>query len=551
MTASLSRPRSWSRRCAGLLLAVAAVLLLTVAPAAAHAVLEESAPASGAVLASAPATVTLRFDESVTTVPTSLRVFGPSGQRVDDGALARPGGDSTRVSVGLKGSLPDGTYLVSWRVVSADSHPVSGAYSFSVGAASATPPALAEPTERNDPTLTVLLGLGRWLGYLGAAVLAGGVLFLLRCWPPGWSDAIARRLLLGGAGAVLVGAVIGVLLKGPYDAALGLSAVAHRDLLGEVLGSTYGRGVVARGCAALAALLLLLAARGRPSRLWGIALGAVLAGLLATFGATGHAIAADQRALRLLADFVHVAAMSAWLGGLTLLAVVLLTRRGDAGVAATVAARFSPVAAISVAALVVTGVYQGWRQVGSWAALDGTTYGRELAVKVALVAAALAAAAVSRWWVSSSRRHQQPDTYPIRVGVASEAALGVVVLALTSALVATQPARTAYHPSVAANLTLGPDTVQVSAVPAGDRSMEVHLYVFDRDGQPTQPAELTADLGLAAKQIGPLPVELQQAGVGHELATITVPTRGDWTLTVRLRITDVDAYGDVVTLPIR
>jgi hypothetical protein len=126
-----------------------------------------------------------------------------------------------------------------------------------------------------------------------------------------------------------------------------------------------------------------------------------------------------------------------------------------------------------------------------------------------------------------------------------------LVLGLTSALVATEPARSAYHPSVSANLALGPDLVQVSAVPAGDRRMTVHLYVFDARQRPTEPQALSASVSLASADIGPLALRLQRVGRGHRVAAVAVPVAGQWRLDVDLRTSPIDEYTKVVTLPIR
>lgn len=524
-------------------LAITAAAVLAASPVWAHATLEGSDPAPSATLAALPGSVTLTFDEAVTTLPTSLRVYGPSGNRIDDGVLAHPGGLGDEISVGLTGA-ERGTYLVSWRVISADSHPVSGAFTFSVGTPTKAPVA---PAVHTDRTVSVALGITRWLGYLGAAVLIGGVAFLICCWPGGWAESRARRLLwVGWAGAV-VGAVGGVLLKGPYDAALGLSHLGRPELLREVLDTTYGRGMIAR-LVLLALLVALLRSRPRrttrPLAVAGVVLGPAL---LASYSVTGHAVAQSHRVFSLAVDIGHLAAMSLWVGGLVMLTLVVL-RDHDLAIAEPVVRRFSPVALGSVLVLIGTGVVQAVRQVGAWGALTDTTYGRELLIKLGIVALVLIGAMFSRTWVHARAPH---DLSALRHTVAFEAIGVVAVLAVTAGLVSTEPAKTAYHPTVAVNLALGTDTVQVSAVPAGDRRMQVHLYVFDKHNQPTDPPELTASVTLPGPNIGPLPLPLVKAGPGHEIGGLTVPVTGDWQLAVTVRTSAIDSYTRTVPLPIR
>jgi copper transport protein len=157
----------------------------------------------------------------------------------------------------------------------------------------------------------------------------------------------------------------------------------------------------------------------------------------------------------------------------------------------------------------------------------------------------------------------------LRRGVVVETVAAMLILAVTAALVATAPARTAYRPSVEQTLQLGPDTAQVSAVPTGDRQMELHVSFFGPDGAPTEPQEVTATLRLPDQDLGPLPVTLQAMGAGQampgmapgqampgmdagqKMGTIAVPVTGNWTLTVSARTTAFDVYIKDVTLPIR
>jgi copper transport protein len=570
-------------------IAVATALAVTD-PASAHATLSGSNPAPGAVLTRAPAAVTLHFDESVSTVPGSLRVLAPDGSPADTGVVHQSG-DGSDISVDLSRATKHGSYFVSWRVVSADSHPISGAFTFAIGTTSAAPAAIdAQNSAGSGPGLALILGLGRWASYLGLVLLLGGVVFLSVCWPAGWAQRRARVLLGLGWALSLVAALVGLGLKGPYDAGLPLSQAGTPDLVTEVLATAYGKALLAR--------LLLLAGiaiwyrrrRRNPDRArnpatparWIGALAGV--GFLATFTATGHAVAGSGRVLAFTADLAHLGAMASWVGGLVMLSTVLL-RADQPAEAAQAVPVFSRLATASVAVLVVTGSYQGWRQVGSLPALAATTYGRELIVKLALVAVALSFGAAARTWV---RRHQPSCPVVVyaasandllnprpaeaagkvtpaalrtlRRGLVVEAVAAILILAVTAALVATAPARTAYQPSVQATLQLGPDTAQVSAIPAGDRQMALHVSFFGPNGTPTTPQEVTATLRLPDQDLGPLPVTLQGMaagqempgmGPGQETTTIAVPVLGDWTLTVSARTTAFDVYTKDVTLPIR
>jgi copper transport protein len=251
-------------------------------------------------------------------------------------------------------------------------------------------------------------------------------------------------------------------------------------------------------------------------------------------------------------DTVHVLAASTWLGGLVLLlAVVLRPEPAVVGVAepdelAPVVRRFSRLAAILVLLLVATGIYQAARQVGSFGAFGATTYGRELLAKIGVICVVLLLAAGSRAFVW---RGGHPSR--LRRTVLGEALGLAVVLGITSALVATEPAKTAYHPTASANLSIAGDTVQVSVVPDGDRQMQLHLYLFGPNQQPTDPKEVDASVSLPAKSIGPLPVALAVAGPGHRTGTIAVPMTGSWQLAVTVRTSAVDEATGYLTMSIR
>src|SRR5438034_11096386 len=112
------------------LLVIAVVLsALTAVPSAfAHAILQESSPRNNSVARTSPSTVSLQFNEAVETAFGSIRVYDCAGGRVDSGKIVRPSKSSVAVKIDRK--LGRGSYTVTWRVISADSHPVAGAFVF-------------------------------------------------------------------------------------------------------------------------------------------------------------------------------------------------------------------------------------------------------------------------------------------------------------------------------------------------------------------------------------------------------------------------------------
>ncbi|HEV7726510.1 MAG TPA: copper resistance CopC family protein [Modestobacter sp.] len=567
----------------------------TARPAAAHATVVTTTPADGARLTAAPAEVTVEFDEDVSLGAGYARVLGQDGRRVDAGA---PAVRDKLLTVPLRDALPAGSYVVTWRVVSADSHPVSGAWSFVVGDGELVAPSAADIGAAADPVVAAALPAARWLGYLGLALGLGVPVFLLACWPAGWSVPLMRRLTRAGLAAVAVGGVLSVLLQGPYAAGAGLTGVVDLQLLGTTAGSVYGLTVLLRVvlAAVLAVVLLLGGQAGRaPGRpLLGVAAGLALA-LVLTVATVGHPVAGELPALAVAVTAVHVAAMSCWLGGLAALLGGVLAREVPLAALRPVLPRWSQLAAGLVTALVLTGVLQSVREVGSPSALVHTAYGWLLLAKVAVVVAVLLAAALSRDWVQTrmgGRPRRPPaarrvagsayrapeeraaavavavaaveDTTPVplrvlRRTVLVEAVGALVVLALSAVLVGTPPAKAAVAAPVEVTLPLqsaagaaGNGSVQVSLAPATPGPTSLHVYLYDAAGRLTQPRDISVTLTEPQQQIGPLDVDLATAGPGHYVGDgATLPAAGTWTLAVTVRLDEFTAVTASTVFPVR
>ncbi|MCZ2850219.1 copper resistance CopC/CopD family protein [Modestobacter sp. VKM Ac-2978] len=572
----------------------------TARPAAAHATVTTTTPADSARLDFAPAEVVIEFDEPVSLGAGYARVLDGDGERVDTGAAEVRG---STLTVPLREGLPDAGYVVTYRVVSADSHPVSGAFSFAVGNGELVAAGSVGEGDGADPGVAVALPVARWLSYLGLTLGLGVPLVLATCWPGGWAVSRLRRLAGAGLAAVVVGGVLSLLLQGPYAAGSGLGSLVDPQLLGTTLDSTFGRTLLLRVvlAALLAAVLLRSWRRGSaPGTGWLIAAGVLAAALVVAVAAVGHPVAGPLPVLAVAVAAVHVAAMSAWLGGLVALFAGALRGPTPAGELVAALPRWSSLAAGCIGALVVTGVLQSVREVGSVSALFATTYGWVLVAKVALVLLVLVAALVGRDWVQQrvgtrrrpSRRvvaqafaaGEAPATDgpatdgpvtgdpatedpaaepPATIGVLRRAVLlelvgAAVVLALSAVLVGTPPAKAAVAQPVEVTLplqsaggTTGAGTVQVLLDPATPGPTTLHVYLFDADGRLTQPQQIGVTLTEVEQEIGPLDVDLAPAGPGHYVGDPTLPTTGTWTLTATVRLDEFTAATASTVFPVR
>src|SRR4029450_11771740 len=146
--------------------------------ASAHAILLSTTPGNDSVVAAAPRSVALRFNEPVESAFGSVRIYDPQAKRVDNGRITRP--DGKTVEAGIGGPLADGTYTVTWRVVSADSHPVSGAFVFHVGHPSANAGGVAAQVLGGGTprSVDVLFTIARFFDFALLLLVIGGAVAL-------------------------------------------------------------------------------------------------------------------------------------------------------------------------------------------------------------------------------------------------------------------------------------------------------------------------------------------------------------------------------------
>ena len=471
-----------------------------------------------------------------------MRVFDSDGDRVDTGRIAHPDGKDDVVAIALP-KLSEGAYVVTWRVISADGHPVQGAFAFRVGdAAPATDEEVAAllAARGGEPIVGVAYAAGRSIAFGALLLLVGGVVFLQLALP---ADADRRRfrVLLIASWLALVGATVANLgLQGAYGGGLGLADAFRPAVVQDVLRTRLGHVYVGR-LLVLAAAVVLLRRVLRPTRLpaaWKAA--AILAGvaLCATPGLAGHASAGPHTLMAMVADTVHVSAAAAWIGGLAAL-LVLVSQNTETDAMAPAVRRFSGVALVSVVALVGTGVFQAWRQVGSVDQLTSTSYGRLLLVKTAVVVGILAVAALSR---QLAHAQWSPTTLDrLRRRVAAEVALGVVVVVITGLLVNAVPARIGASQPQSGELASANLLLDYTITPGRAGTNEIHLYTLTKAGQQQPVEEMTLTMSLPEKDIAPIPVDLEFAGPGHyQSFRFLLPIRGRWRIDVTARTSDVD-----------
>lgn len=556
------------RRLVGALTLACGAIVLAAAPASAHAQLERTEPEAGAVLDAAPNEVVVFFSEGVPAGDDALRVFDGRGERVDDGEVRRVDGDDT-LAVGLR-EIGDGGYVIAYRVVSADSHPITGAFTFRVGSQATAVDAdtvaglvaEAEPGPGVGGTYAIV----RFLAFAGLVVLVGGAAFLALVWREGAGLTAVRRILWGAWAVLALATVAGLGLQGAEENGLDLLDAARPSVVVDVLDTRFGVVWLLRLGLLATAVPLLLALRR--SAAWQAPAALVGLGLVLTPALSGHASSGDLVPLAIVADTVHVAAVSLWLGGLVVLLGFVLRRR-QAEVLRAVVPRFSALALAAVATIVVTGSFQGWRQLRSLDALTDTSYGRLLLIKTAAFAGLVALGALNRAVVRQrlwaplavagypagpGAALADPDGVTVerlRRAVGIEVAVAVGVLAVTALLVDADPARSETtersEPFAAVVEAEGAD-VEISLTPGSTGANDVELSVITASGE--DPLEVTATMSLPDRDIGAIDLELAATDQGRWTGTVDLPIAGDWLLEVRLLLTEIESDTASLTVPI-
>lgn len=541
------------------------VLALAVTGAAsAHAYLVKTNPASGAVLQASPRQVTLVFDENVATNSGALGVYDANGNHVDSGAVLRPAGDTVAIAIPTR--LKDGTYTVAWRVTSADTHVVHGAFTFSVGVPGASGGIASKlEAEQRIPASVSLPFTGiRFLNFLLILAVSGGALTLVAVFRRS-SEPVRRSLtglLVPAAALLALMAVAGLPLEAAESAGSGLWGGFAASAISAVRHLRFGEVWLLRAWIALAIAAVAFSLEHRPTGLRGAREGllTVLAvALLFTPSASGHADIAGP--LAFAADAAHVAAASVWFGGLlfVVLGLALAPEGRRWPLAAETVPRFSTFAVGAVAVLVVAGVLNAYLEVRAWRGLWESTYGELVLAKVALVLPLIALGAFNNR-ISVPRLRQriasriEKRRFLAAVGV--ELILLVAVLAVTAVLVDEPLAKDVIAQKAAASTTatttVGPYTGKVTLTPGTAGTNTIELTFADKAGKPANLAEVDVAASLPSKNIGPLRYTARRTAPGaYTVSSASFAIAGNWRLELTVRRGAFDEWLKTIPIQIR
>jgi len=509
------------------LIAGLATLLFVVCFAtgvSAHASLISAEPADGSVLATAPKTVQLRFNEPIT--PAVVSLIDAAGKTRSDVAVHAI--DQT-ITLTLPENLPRGTQVVSYRIVLADGHPVAGSLVFSIGEMTAAAVAAA-PT--GSLPVAVLIWLARVGVYLGLFVGVGGAFFA--AWIGQGADgtkAIIAALRIGG-----VSAVVSLGLQGIDLLNLPLADIVTPAPWISALATSLGPSLLI----AVAAMAIAYFALWSPSIAisWGLTSAAML-GVGLSLVSSGHAATAPPSWLTRPSLFLHGIGVAYWVGALAPLAA-MAWRRSDS--LPRVLKDFSAFAAPVVGVLVLTGLGLAVIQLESVGALIGTGYGIILLVKLTLVALLLALAALNRFYLTAMVVSDYRNTRPLLRSVVFECLLVVGILAVVAGWRFTPPPRTLVaevDAPLAVHIHTEAAMFQVLVSPGKVGGNGFVLQLMNGDASPLQAKEATLVLSLPERGIEPLErtAILGPDGYWH-VQGVPLPYPGRWHMRIEALVTD-------------
>jgi copper transport protein len=529
--------------------ALVLILLAHAGDADAHASLLRAEPADGAVIAAPPAALTLTFNEAVSPLTVAA--------------------ENATVTVAARQRLQRGTHVLSWRVTSADGHPVRGSLIFSIGA----PSAQASPTtqDASDRGVRAALWAAKLVIYLGLFMGVGGAFF--RAWVADPGSTAATPWIVALLAVGLAAAPVSVGLQGLDALDLPLGGLTQALAWDAGLATSYGRTAIAAALALLAGLVSLSAgafsgkvATGFPQKMRQpkvspcLARGFALVGLLGVglaLSLSGHASTAEPQLASRSAVFLHGVCVAFWIGALLPLYATVRDARG----ARAELERFSRAVPLAVGLLAASGLWLAVVQLGRIDALWTTAYGQVLACKLAAVMVLLALAAVNRYWLVPKLESADAGApRGLATSIAFECIVAIIILALVALWRFTPPPR-AFDMSAPISIHLHGERAmaQIEIERPKGQGGRASLQVLDGEFQPLAVKEVTLVLANPSAGIEPMrrtATRAEEAGarpgpMNWRIEDLRIPVAGRWNVRVELLVSDFDKVmiEDTVTLP--
>jgi copper transport protein len=501
-------------------------------PVNAHASLVEALPADGAVLDEAPRFVQLRFNEPIS--PVMVKLIGSDGHVRDNITFKA---QNEAIEVALPPDLGQGTHILSFRVISADGHPVGGTLMFSIGQVTGAGTA---DLGSSDPYLPPLIWLTRITLYLALFIGVGGAFFRARIATEGSWPAAASKLIGSAIAFGLVAVPISVGLQGLDALAAPLSLLGVPSVWMAGFETSVGGSAIAGIIALLFAALALRANRVELARALAII---AMAGVGLSLALTGHASTAPPQIVTRPAVFIHAVGAAYWLGALIPLA--LMFNRGVCAEKLATIERFSAVAMPIVGSLVVAGAVLAIVQVERPSALIDSRYGWIFLAKMLAVLLLLTLAARNRFVLTPALATQRPDAETkLKRSIGFEIGLIIAILALVAVWRFTPPPRAlavAISQPASIHIHTAKAMVDFSLTPARVGPTRASMVFLTGDFAPLDPREVTVILSKPDSAIEGIARKAERASDGTwTVDKFILPMAGKWHVRIDVLVTDFD-----------
>jgi copper transport protein len=509
----------------------------------AHAVLLGSTPKANEMIATSPKELVLNFNENVG--PIFFKVLDKSGKEV--GAAGEIKTDGNNLILPLGQELPNGTYVLTYRVISADTHPVGATFGFSVGEPMADLSQMKASTEPAKTSWTLAVAFNRWVLYSAMLLAAGSALFTLLIQTPATVTASTFNLGKSAAAVAAITYVLSVGFGGAEMVLGGAGALLSGDTWARGLQSTLTPSA-AIGIPAMLVLIYGFTGGIERPKNGALTVGAVAA--VGSFLVTGHAATAPPVWMMATVVAVHLFCSAFWFGALYPL--YKTTQIADANAAGTVMHKFSIWAMYSVALIVLSGLVISAVQVQSPGNLTTTAYGSGLLRKLALVAVILALATYNKFILTPAlQKGDDSGAIRIRRTIRIEFVIYIFILGAAMTLTLTTPPRAIGDQNAASSamqmdgfkttLKAQEYSVDLEVTPAKAGENMIMATVKGKDGQVLNLADLEITANLPAAGIADVMLKGQNVGNGmwHVVfKEMIIP--GDWTLRIDAFVTDFD-----------
>ncbi|MEC0091610.1 copper resistance CopC/CopD family protein [Paenibacillus macquariensis] len=407
----------------------------------AHAYLQQSTPSANETVLGSPSKITLQFNESIQPAFHSIQVTNSSGERVDldDSHIADNQPKTLEGSV--QPNLPDGLYIIGWKIISGDGHPLEGNIPFQIGNSSSSTNVPAATSTGYYPGLDLIVI--RWLLYLSTAFLLGILTFYLFMYPsnPKAKHRLPQRsrmMLWISYGGIVASIVLSLPLQATIEARLQWSELWTTPWVEQMMQTSFSTIWLLQFVMVIVLGGVMYIANRTSERSYtrsfyqytALLLGL---GILLSKSFIGHAAASELKVLSITMNFLHLSASCIWIGSLLTLAAIL---PGEASLPSSpedrkrmifrVIRTFSYWGTGLVTILILSGTYASLKYIPTMYSLFNTTYGQVLLIKCGLVLIMLGLAAFN---MLRGRRNKS-----IGRTVWIELSVGVITLVLAALL---------------------------------------------------------------------------------------------------------------------